>query len=165
MSNCDPENKYETVTACLQDHLDQQYPNCSLAQFLQYRCSAADHLSRLAHFGAPKLEGYGYLQGTTGCQLPCRRKIYPVTPVSETQSRLINPIFANHSGFYVTYFPATEISKKTEVEAYGPSIFLTNIGGNMGLFLGLSIWSIFQFGMERAHGTLHRLMGKERKGY
>ena len=103
------------------------------------------------------MDGYSKLQDETGCKLACKRTIYPLTLTAESPSILFGQNAWNSSVFILSYQPSNKINRQTEFYTYTSSNFITDVGGNLGLFLGLSGYGVFKMGLGKLAMRLSKL--------
>lgn len=87
------------------------------------------------------------LSSETGCQLPCRRDRYTTSEQINLDANAIPvdtfvQMKANETVIVVQKPGRLRETHKTEVRAYTFGDFMSDVGGLLGLFLGLSVWGV-----------------------
>ena len=94
---------------------------------------------------------YVVVSKRTGCLVPCERTTYRLKEVLRYSAvdylgdigHEIYQTDENTTMMVIRLHTLAEVTRHTEVLAYGPGEFVSDIGGLSGLFLGLSLWSIW----------------------
>ncbi|XP_033095715.1 acid-sensing ion channel 1A-like [Anneissia japonica] len=131
---------------CKDAFMPGDFPVCSPSQ--EYVCSK------------PMMDEYvEQVDRHCSCPVPCTRHLYvprvsssafPAPPYYEThiqrQYNMSSEDFAKRSLLeLVTYFEDLKFTETTQKAAYKWYNLLADIGGSMGIFLGISILSVFEF--------------------
>lgn len=106
-----------------------------------------------------KLNGYHQLTKTTGCKMPCERIVYGLKEVFRANQKnvaqgVMTGEYTNSTLIVVRRQATFFVTKTTEVPSYTLGSFMADIGGSFGLFLGLSIWGVY----EAAVGPAQKLL-------
>ena len=134
---------------CLKFHISNERPcifqestlenprwNCSLGTLKKY-CKAYEDY---------KWNGMTYLRRKTGCTLPCHRFNFKIKEIASNHPKVLFPDFNSSDPVAEIFFNDREYIKKIEqVERYDfKNAFIGDVGGALGLFIGLSFWTICQ---------------------
>ena len=97
------------------------------------------------------LEGKEALTTITGCERPCESIDYNPIPLASWKIKNNrNPqanqfMDSNSSSFImVTHVPKPTIKILEEKPRYTAITFISDVGGILGVFLGISFWSVYQ---------------------
>ena len=97
------------------------------------------------------LEGKDALTTLTNCKKPCESIDYNSTPLiswkieNSRDPRVNFFIDGNSSSFIaVTHVPKQTIKILEEKPRYTAITFISDVGGILGVFLGISFWSVYQ---------------------
>ena len=97
------------------------------------------------------LEGKDALTTLTGCEKPCESIDYNAIPLASWQMentrdpRANQLMDSNSSSFImVTHVPKPTIKILEEKPRYTAITFISDVGGILGVFLGISFWSVYQ---------------------
>ncbi len=149
LHECNKEDKL--VTKCLLDFYDKEFGHVN-----DYKMA----IERDANYSMLKSEGYSGIKKLTGCQKPCSTYKYthfeelsvPVThqlnavndPITIAMS-LLKESGSNGSSFItLNYQPPIKYKVTEEHPAYTAITFISEVGGIVGIFVGLSFWSIYE---------------------
>ena len=98
-----------------------------------------------------KFDGYQSLYALTKCLRPCQKVEYQLTQVfrdrienSMDESVNFGKKFGDNSSSILIFYhnPKEDIKKIEEVPKYTAISFISDVGGILGVFLGVSFWSI-----------------------
>ena len=98
------------------------------------------------------LEGKEALTAITGCKKPCESIDYNAIPLASwkmenNRDHRANQLMesSNSSSFImVTHVPKPTIKILEEKPRYTAITFISDVGGILGVFLGISFWSVYQ---------------------
>ena len=97
------------------------------------------------------LEGKEALTALTGCEQPCESINYNSVPLASWKTennrddRAKSFMNSNFSSFIlVTHVPKPTIKILEEKPRYTAITFISDVGGILGVFLGISFWSVYQ---------------------
>ena len=97
------------------------------------------------------LEGKEALTALTGCKQPCESINYNSVPLASWKmenhrdDRANSFMNSNSSSFImVTHVPKPTIKILEEKPRYTAITFISDVGGILGVFLGISFWSVYQ---------------------
>ena len=97
------------------------------------------------------LEGKEALTAITGCEIPCESIDYNSVPLASWKTennrdpRANQFMDSNSSSFIlVTHVPKPTIKRLEEKPRYTAITFISDVGGILGVFLGISFWSVYQ---------------------
>ena len=97
------------------------------------------------------LEGKEALTTITGCEKPCESIDYNAIPLASWKMennrdpRANQFMDSNSSSFIlVTHVPKPTIKILEEKPRYTAITFISDVGGILGVFLGISFWSVYQ---------------------
>ena len=97
------------------------------------------------------LEGKEALTALTGCEQPCESINYNSVPLASWKTennrddRAKSFMDSNSSSFIlVTHVPKPTIKILEEKPRYTAITFISDVGGILGVFLGISFWSVYQ---------------------
>ena len=97
------------------------------------------------------IEGKDALTELTGCKQPCESIDYKTIPLvdwnmknnRDTRDKYFKD--SNSSSIlFVTHVPKPTIMRLEEKPRYTAITFISDVGGILGVFLGISFWSIYQ---------------------
>ena len=94
------------------------------------------------------------LEEMTGCQQPCAiTEYYPISVVSMHKDHIRDgtiELFENETDgvIFFNHTPQEEVIKIDEVPRYSIIGFISDVGGIIGVFLGLSFWSLHTLILE-----------------
>ena len=98
------------------------------------------------------LEGKEALTTITGCEKPCESIDYNAIPLASWKQENNRDPHANQlmdssnssSFIMVTHVPKPTIKILEEKPRYTAITFISDVGGILGVFLGISFWSVYQ---------------------
>jgi len=146
ITNC---SRNDTISKCIEDFLDEQFMNCNTESFHSYSCPLKELFERSYAAMGLRIAGYQQVVNTTGCKLPCTRYGYELTPVmrQSVDSMVLNTIFparVDGGSSIILSLPQTEDMKLyREVPFYDATQLISDCGGTLGVFIGWSIWSLY----------------------
>ena len=125
------------MTPCIEKYYDQNFGR-----------GYNDMVHRIYNFTHKSYEGKHSLEWMTGCQQPCATIEYsPIFVVSMHKDHIRDQtleLFEDEADgiIFFNHIPQEEIIKITEVPRYTTIGFISDTGGIIGVFLGLSFWSL-----------------------
>ena len=97
------------------------------------------------------LEGKDALTSLTGCMRPCKSIVYDTIPLGSwnmenvRDTRGQNFMDGNSSSLvFISHVPKTTTKRLEEQPKYTAVTFISDVGGIVGVFLGMSFWSFYQ---------------------
>jgi hypothetical protein len=105
----------------------------------------------MINLSSTALEGKEALTTITGCEKPCESIDYNAIPLASWKMennrdpRANQLLDSNSSSFImVTHVPKPTIKILEEKPRYTAITFISDVGGILGVFLGISFWSVYQ---------------------
>ena len=135
ITNCNP--AYTKMTPCVKKWFEQHFG-------IGYN----DIVTRVIQFTEKSYEGKFSLEAMTGCKQPCAITEYqPISVISIQKDNIRDEsikLFENKSDgiIFFNHVPQDEIIKIDEVPRYTIIGFISDVGGIVGVFLGMSFWSL-----------------------
>ena len=112
------------------------------------------HLIKTNTMTVAVYNGYDYLYNLTGCKLPCQITKYTLKRITNVQRRFMKDpeLFeildkrndTKSPTLLVTHSETKKIKQYEEVIEYDGTKFIGDIGGLVGIFVGLSLLSIIK---------------------
>ena len=139
ISNCSLELK--SMTPCVKRYYDQIYgsePN--------------ELIKRYHDFALTSFDGVDWVKKNTGCEKPCEKNLYSINLIQTVNSddmldeahTILKETASEFSSLLIlSHVPKIILVKYEEQLVYTWLSFISDIGGIMGVFLGLSIWSLY----------------------
>ena len=142
MKDCDKEN--HLLTRCMEDFYDREFGT-------DYK----NMIIRMFNYSSIRMHGMRAMEELTGCQKPCKSYKYSSVeiltyPIENHNSPydeigLLKESGNNGSSFFaLVYNPPLKYKVIQEQPASTAIIFISEVGGIMGIFVGVSFWSIYQ---------------------
>ncbi len=101
-----------------------------------------------------KMERRDSLLNLTGCQVPCQQFKYNTKVVGtmkrkyllDGMSDILDEMEDNsaHSIYVVRHYSNMDIDSVEEIVKYSSETFIAEVGGVVGIFLGLSFWGLYE---------------------
>ena len=141
MRDCD--DQVERITPCIKDFYEKEYGN-------DFKNKSAKLHDEVFH----KYGGYDQIINRTGCLKPCQKTKYQVQEfISVNPRNMLDPKIHNFLNRYdeMTKIPMVilkhnvprKIVYNKEVYEYDMTRIISEAGGIVGIFVGLSFWSIY----------------------
>jgi len=131
-----------------------QYDNCSLNEVLKngetYNCSLEKGMARLND--SETIIRSQQIDDVTGCLQPCRQTVFSLHRLLDLPTQSLNKLDGLPTNGTETYICLQYVYKKkirviSEHWRYGFTAFASDVGGLLGLFLGLSILGMINIPM------------------
>ena len=139
MRDCD---NVPLITPCINSYFDKTYGTGYGNQFPKF------HDRALTNFA-----GYTQVRNKTKCQLPCERTNFKLEEFTRfSMKRMMDPYVQefwqsyNRSripGIIINHQKPEKVVQYEEVLEYDGNKFISDSGGIIGIFVGLSFWSLF----------------------
>ena len=141
MRDCD--DQVERITPCIKDFYEKEYGN-------DFKNKSAKLHDEVFH----KYGGYDQIINRTGCLKPCQKTKYQVQEfISVNPRNMLDPNIHNFLNRYdeMTKIPMVilkhnvprKVVYNKEVYEYDMTRIISEAGGIVGIFVGLSFWSIY----------------------
>ena len=158
-SNCNPLPEYN-FTDCIINWLNENHPKFQNCHFGQIDCRAQEIIDReMALYELKLMMTHEMIENKTKCSIPCNYMHYGITTSYQLKMKLLEDLedageIAPNTTAVVQFRFGFEGPFKViwEGPSYGISNALTDLGGTIGLYLGLSIWG----GIEIIANFFHR---------
>ena len=142
LRNCNPEA--HRMTPCVMDEYDKLFGK-------HYNMAFKKNL----HLIDTVTSGVTSVTSVTGCLQPCHSYQYPTHVYLSYHQRFSSDIMTrdildstrsnSSSMIVIDYFQKETIIKVEELPRYTVISFISDVGGILGIFLGVSFWSIYDF--------------------
>ena len=118
---------------------------------ISFHSSKKSSVKRMNNLSETALDGKDALTALTGCKQPCESIDYKIIPIANwninhtTDPRGKLFMDGNFSTIiFVTHVPKSPLKSIEEMPRSTCISFISDVGGIIGVFLGMSFWSFYQ---------------------